>query len=47
GGTPIRSEKVEVPEEIEPRDEKEESVKFKETETKQARVLSLNKKKKP
>ncbi len=47
GGTPIRIEKVEVPEEIEPRDEKEEFVKFKDTETKQARVLSLNKKKKP
>ena len=47
GGTPIRIEKVEVPKETEPREEKEESVKPKETATKQARVLSLNKKKKP
>ena len=47
GGTPIRIEKVEVPEEIAPRVEKEESVKSKGKEIKQARVLSLNKKKKP
>ncbi len=46
GGTPIRIEKVEVPEEIKPEEEKEESVKPKETATKQARVLSLNIKKK-
>ncbi len=45
GGTPIRIDKVEVPEETEPREEKEESVKSKDTETKQARVLSLNKRK--
>ncbi len=45
GGTPIRIEKVEVPEEIEPREKKEESAKSKDTGTKQARVLSLNKKK--
>ena len=47
GGTPIRIEKVEVPEEIELQEKKEEPVKSKETKTKQARVLSLNKKKKP
>ena len=47
GGTPIRIEKVEVPEEIEPQEKKEEPVKSKDTETKQARVLSLNKRKKP
>lgn len=45
GGTPIRIEKVEVPEDIEP-EEKEDSVKSKEQKTGQARVLSLNKKKK-
>ena len=47
GGTPIRIEKVEVPEEIEPPEDKEDNVKSKDTETKQARVLSLNKRKKP
>ena len=46
GGTPIRIEKVEVPEESAPRVEKEESVKSKDKQIKQARVLSLNKKKK-
>ena len=46
GGTPIRIEKVEVPEDIEPEEKKEESVKSKKQKTRQARVLSLNKKKK-
>jgi len=45
GGTPIRIEKVKVPEEIQPREEKKESVKSKDKGSKQARVLSLNKKK--
>jgi len=46
GGTPIRIEKVELPEDIEPEEKKEESAKSKEQKTRQARVLSLNKKKK-
>jgi len=45
GGTPIRIEKVELPEDIEPEEKKEESA-SKEQKTRQARVLSLNKKKK-
>ncbi len=46
GGTPIRIEKVEVPEEIEPSEDKEDTAKPEDTEKKQARVLSLDKKKK-
>ncbi len=45
GGTPIRIEKVEVPEEIEPPEDKEGTAKPEDTAKKQARVLSLNKKK--
>ncbi len=45
GGTPIRIEKLEVPEEIEPPEDKEDNAKPEGTATKQARVLSLNKKK--
>lgn len=46
GGTPIRIEKVDVPQEIETPDDTKESEKSNEMEQKQARVLSLNKKKK-
>ena len=45
GGTPIRIEKVIVPDEVEAPEEKEEPVKSKNTEKRQARVLSLNKNK--
>ena len=45
GGTPIRIEKVEVPEEIESPEDKDGTAKPEDTEKKQARVLSLNKKK--
>jgi hypothetical protein len=46
GGTPIRIEKVEVPEEIESPEDKDGTAKSEGTATKQARVLSINTKKK-